>query len=287
MNEESVRRMTATSVPNISEIGFRSLGTTAGQDLVVGLLRTDLWGRLGWLDVKRRYRRTFLGPFWTSISLALYVVSVGIVGAGLWHQDIQEYLPFLVSGMIAWLLVSTIINESCSLLVSGHALLRNVKFEYSILAYALVWRNFIIFLHNLVVYAVIVGALKPGLIGFTALLAIPGVVLVAVNGVWIALLCGMFCLRYRDVTQIVSSIIQISMLITPIFWPPDSLIGSRRLLFVETNPLYHMVDMVRGPLLGKVPGVISYVVVLLITVGGWALTYWMFSYFRKRIAYWS
>jgi ABC-type polysaccharide/polyol phosphate export permease len=97
----------------------------------------------------------------------------------------------------------------------------------------------------------------------------------------------MFCLRYRDVTQIVGSIIQISMLITPIFWPPDSLAGSLRLLFVQTNPLYHMIDLVRGPLLGKVPEVFSYVTVLLITVGGWALTYRVFSHFRKRIAYWS
>jgi ABC-type polysaccharide/polyol phosphate export permease len=279
--------MTTTSVSSTPDTGFRSLATTARQDLVGGLLRTDLWGRLGWLDVKRRYRRTLLGPFWTSISLAVYVVAVGIVGAGLWHQNIREYLPFLVSGMVVWLLVSTIINESCGLLVSGHALFRNVKIEYSILAYALVWRNFIVFFHNLIVYVVIVGVLKPEAIGFTALLAIPGVILVAVNGIWIALLCGMFCLRYRDVTQVVSSTIQISMLITPIFWPPDSLSGSRRLIFVETNPLYHLVDLVRAPLLGEVPGVVSYSVVLLITVGGWALTYWLFKRFRKRIAYWS
>jgi ABC-type polysaccharide/polyol phosphate export permease len=279
--------MTASSVPSISDTGLRSLEATAGEDLVGGLLRSNLWGRLGWLDVKRRYRRTLLGPFWTSISLALYVISVGVVGAGLWHQNIQEYLPFLVSGMVAWVLVSTIINDSCGLLVTGHALFRNVKFEYSILAYALVWRNFIIFFHNLAVYVLIVGVLKPQLIGFTALLAIPGVVLVAVNGIWIALLCGMLCLRYRDVTQIIGSIIQISMLITPIFWPPESLVGLRRLIFVETNPLYHMVDIVRGPLLGQVPERSSYVIVLLITVVGWALTYRVFRHFRKRIAYWS
>jgi ABC-type polysaccharide/polyol phosphate export permease len=279
--------MTASSIPTVPDSVVDSLATAASQDLIGGLWRTDLWGRLGWLDVKRRYRRTLLGPFWTSISLALYVVSVGIVGAGLWHQNIREYLPFLVSGMIAWFLVSTIINESCTLLVSGHALFRNVKFKYSILAYALVWRNFIVFLHNLIVYVFIVGVLKPESIGFTALLAIPGVALIAVNGIWIALLCGLFCLRFRDVTQLVTSIMQISMLITPIFWPPDSLIGSRRLIFVETNPLFHMVDLVRGPLLGDVPGITSYVVVLLITVCGWTLTYRVFSHFRKRIAYWS
>ena len=92
--------------------------------------------------------------------------------------------------------------------------------------------------------------------------------LVALNGVWIALLCGMFCLRFRDVTQLVTSLIQISMLITPIFWPPDSLSGNRRLIFVETNPLYHMVDIVRAPLLGKLPGITSYVVVVVITSAG-------------------
>jgi len=279
--------MTTTSVPSVSDSGPRSLVTTAGQDLIGGLLRTELWGRLGWLDVKRRYRRTMLGPFWTSISLAVYVICVGAVGAGLWHQNVQEYLPFLVSGMIAWLLVSTMINESCTLLVSGHSLFRNVRFEYSILAYALVWRNVIVFAHNFLVYILIVGALQPRLIGFTVLLALPGIVLVALNGVWIALLCGMFCLRFRDVTQIIASILQVAMLITPIFWPPENLSGTRRLLFVETNPLYHMIELVRRPLLGSGPSAVSYLVVLAVTALGWVLTYWMFKRFRKRISYWS
>jgi ABC-type polysaccharide/polyol phosphate export permease len=277
--------MTISSVPGAS--GLRSLALTAGQDLLGGLWKTELWGRLGWLEVKRRYRRTLLGPFWTSISLAMYVVAVGVVGAGLWHQDIREYLPFLISGMVAWLLVSTIISEACSLLVTGHALFRNVTFEYSILAYALVWRNLIVFVHNLAVYVVIVGILHPDLIGWTALLAAPGIILVAINGVWIALLCGMFCLRFRDVTQLIASLLQISMLITPIFWPPETLTGTRRAVFVETNPLFHMVDIVRAPLLGKVPGPISYLVVAVISVGGWYVTYAVFRHFRKRIAYWS
>jgi ABC-type polysaccharide/polyol phosphate export permease len=279
--------MTMISVPKTSSDRLRSLALTAAQDIVGGVWKTDLWGRLGWLDVKRRYRRTMLGPFWTSISLAMYVLGVGLVGAGLWHQDASQYLPFLASGMVAWLLVSTVINESCTLLVSGHALFRNVTFEYSILAYALVWRNLITFLHNLVVWFLIVVVLQPQALGFTTLLAIPGVLLIALNGVWISLLCGMFCLRFRDVTPLVSSILQIGMLITPIFWPPESLEGSRRLVFVETNPLHHMVDIVRSPLLGKPPGVTSYVVVMLITVGGWYLTYIVLRRFRRRIAYWS
>ena len=106
---------------NAQNARLRALTVTAWEDLSRGLAKSELWGRLGWLEVKRRYQRTVLGPFWTSISLALYVISVGIVGAGLWHQEIREYLPFFVSGMVAWFLVSIIVAEACSLLVSSHA----------------------------------------------------------------------------------------------------------------------------------------------------------------------
>jgi ABC-type polysaccharide/polyol phosphate export permease len=279
--------MTISSVPNIPHSGLRVLKSTAWEDLAGGLLKSALWGRMGWLDVKRRYRRTMLGPFWTSISLAVYVLSVGLLGAGLWHQNIHEYLPFLVSGMIVWMLVSTIIGESCALLISGQSLFRNIRFEFSIFAYALVWRNFVVFLHNLVVYVLIAIPLKPELLDWTVLLAVPGISLVVINGVWLALLIGMLCLRFRDVQPLVSTALQISMLITPLFWPPESLSGSGRLVFVEFNPIYHLLEVVRAPLLGKIPAMTSYVAVVLIATGGWLLTYFVFERFRSRITYWS
>jgi ABC-type polysaccharide/polyol phosphate export permease len=86
---------------------------------------------------------------------------------------------------------------------------------------------------------------------------------------------------------LITNIIQISMLITPIFWAPDFLKGGARLLFVDFNPLHHLIDIVRDPLLGRVPPLLSYVVVAVLAAGGWALTYWFFRHFRKRISYWA
>ena len=102
--------MTLTSVEDTSA-GLRSLEETAGGDLLHGFQKRELWGRLGWLDVKRRYRRTTIGPFWNSITLAIYVLAVGTVGAAIWHQNIYDYLPYLVSGMVVWTLVSSIIRQ--------------------------------------------------------------------------------------------------------------------------------------------------------------------------------
>lgn len=267
--------------------GPRLLAETAAEDLLRGLRKRELWGRLGWLDVRRRYRRTTIGPFWTSITLAVYVVTVGTVGAAIWHQNIYDYLPFLVSGMIVWSLVSSIVTESCSLFIAGQSLFRNIRFDYSVLAYALVWRNFLVLLHNFAVYLLIVLLLKPSLLSFTALLALPGLALVLLNGVWVALLFGTICLRFRDVPPLVTSALQISMLITPLFWPADTLTGIKRFVFVDLNPLFHVVDVVRAPLIGRVPDPISYAVLLAMTIVGWWLTYEFFKRFRKRIAYWS
>jgi ABC-type polysaccharide/polyol phosphate export permease len=274
-------------VSGASSASFRPPASSAWADLVIGFTKSELWGRIGWLEVKRRYRRTTLGPFWGALTLAMYVVAVGIVGSGLWHLDVRNYLPYLGSGMIVWTLVSTIILESCTLFVLGHALLRNLRFEYSILAYGLVWRNFVVFLHNFVMYVFLVLVLKPEFISLKALIAIPGLILVLVNGVWIALLIGMVCLRYRDVQQVISTVLQIWMLITPIFWVPNNLSGFHNLIFVQFNPVYHIIEIVRAPLLGRVPTVANYTAVLLITVVGWSVAFRVFQKFRKRISYWS
>ena len=267
----------------------RAAGTSdqAWRDIVGGLLRFKLWGRLGWLDIKRRYQRTLFGPFWSTCTLALYVLAVGTVGAGLFKQDARTYLPYLASGMIVWTMVSTILIESCALFVQGSSLMRNVKFEYSVLAYALVWRNFVLFLHNAIVFLVVAVFLKREVFDKSLLLVLPGILIVLINGVWIALLAGILCLRFRDLQPLMQTIVQISMLVTPVFWTPESLTGTLRLFFAQLNPIYRLIDIVRAPLLGQVPTLASYIGVIAITIGGWLVTYATFKYFRKRIPYWS
>jgi ABC-type polysaccharide/polyol phosphate export permease len=162
-----------------------------------------------------------------------------------------------------------------------------VRFEYSILVYALVWRNFILFLHNLIVYLAVALALQPQLIRYTLLLTLPGLFIVLLNGLWLALVLGMICLRFRDVPPLVQTATQILMLTTPIFWSADNLTGLRRFIFVQLNPVYSLIDVVRAPLLGSAPAEASYAAALAIAAVGWLLTFLMFSHFRKRIAYWS
>lgn len=276
----------AVSVPSIAAFSAKPLSISPLEDVIGGLREWRLWGRLGWLEIKRRYRRTLIGPFWTAVSLLVFVSVMGAVGSGLLSKETQDYLPFLVAGMVVWLLLSAIIQEASTVFINGAGLLRQMRFEYSILAYTLLWRNLIVFFHNLIVYVIIVGVFAPQKFSPVIVLAIPGIIVLLINGAWIALLLGMLTARFRDVQQLVQSIIQISMFVTPLFWPPDSLSGFRRVLFVGLNPLYHLLAIARDPLLGNLPHANSYLAALVITVLGWGLTLACYRRFRRRVSYW-
>ncbi len=273
--------------PGVNDPRLQPLVTTAREDLLRGLTKWHIYGRLGWLDVKRRYRRTVLGPFWGTVSLGMSVAALGTIGVGLWKQAPATYIPFLAAGLIVWVFIQSMVTESCGLFTSNPNLFRQTRLDYSILAYALVWRNVITFLHSVIVYVAAIALFAPHNFGTRVLLLLPGLALAVINGVWIALLLGLACLRYRDLQPLVANIVQIAIFVTPIFWPPSVLQASSRVVFVTFNPLYHIIEVMRVPLMNGVPARSTYVAVLTITAVGWAVTYPVFRRFRRRIAYWS
>ena len=253
-------------------------------DVVAGIRANHIWGRLGWRETKRRYRRTVIGPFWSTLSLAIFVVALGLVWSNLWHQNPKTYLPFLTAGMLSWVLFSTICTEGCTGIVGYEALIKQLRISFTLLACAVVWRNLIVFIHNISIYALvcIYAGLAPT---WATLLVIPGLLLLSLNGCWIAIFLGALCARYRDIQQLVTSLLQIALFLTPIFWSADQLHGHTAVL-AEYNPLYHLVAVVRDPLLGIAPQPLHWVVAVLITIFGWLLTIQMMRKFRHRIVYW-
>ena len=262
----------------------RSLGRAARKDIIDGFLMWKLWGRLGWSETKRRYRRTLLGPFWVSASLAIFATVLAFVWASLWKQGVREYLPFLVSGLLPWTMIAGCIGESCTTFLNGEGLIKSRQFAYTTLLYVVIARNVIVFLHNLVVYVAIALFAGVAITGWTLLL-LPGLLLVIANLAWLSLLITILCLRFRDFAQIVTSLIQISMFVTPVFWSPTR-IASDLAWLVDANLLYHMIDVIRAPLLGHAPSAFSYLVCAGSAVFGWLAAVWLYSRKRHRIAYW-
>jgi ABC-2 type transport system permease protein/lipopolysaccharide transport system permease protein len=107
---------------------------------------------------------------------------------------------------------------------------------------------------------------------------------VVVNGFFASLTIGMVSARFRDIPQVINSVVQILFFLTPVFWKPESLKGHAYV--TEYNPFFHLLEVVRAPLLGGFPAAENYVAALLITLANVGVSIYLFTRFRGRIAYW-
>jgi lipopolysaccharide transport system permease protein len=57
-------------------------------------------------------------------------------------------------------------------------------------------------------------------------------------------------------------------------------------IFVQLNLLFHYIEIVRAPLLGRVPAAETWYVVIGTAIVGWAIVFYLYSCFRRRIPYW-
>jgi ABC-type polysaccharide/polyol phosphate export permease len=253
-------------------------------DFVEGARLWSMWWRQSSNEVRRRYKRTLLGPAWVTVSLLIFAIVLSFVWAGLFKMQVTEFLPFLLSGLLAWTLVSSCIGEACMVFVAGEALMKARQFPYTSLLYGAVARNAVIFGHNLIGYF-LAAAFCGVPFGWKTLLVVPGLILVLMNCIWMEMVVAVFCLRFRDFQQLVASLLQIGAFVTPVFWNANQLTGKRAII-VHANPIHHMVDIVRQPLLGQAPALESYAMCAVTALVGWAFAYWLFASKRHRLAYW-
>ena len=261
----------------------RSRLSVAVADLAGGIRLWELWSTLGWHDIRQRYRRSIVGPFWLTLSMGVMVAGLAYLYAGMFGQNVEGYLPYVATGMIVFSLISTIATEGSSVFISSASLILQLRAPLSIYIYQMLWRNLLIFAHNISIYVIVLLFVKVD-IGWNILLAFVGLFLVLLNGVWVGVTLGGLSARFRDVPPIVGSIMQVAFFLTPIFWTPGAL--PRRELFVHLNPFYYLVEVVRMPLLGKTPPLSIWLAVIGMNCVGALIALTFYSRYRSRIAYW-
>ncbi len=282
----------------------------AWEDITEGVKQRELWGHLGWQDIKQRYRRSVIGPLWITLSMAITAAGLGLLYSQLFGVPISSYLPYLTVGFIVWNFMLGCLTEGTDTFIRNEGLIKHLPAPLTVYALRTVWRLTLMFAHNMLVYFVVVavfwstltspgytitagGTPQPG-IGWSILLAVPAFALLAVNGGWVAILFGIISTRYRDIPPVIQSLTQLLFFMTPIVWSTDLLTAKLsdgdgpgwRMLVAELNPLYHYVQILRAPLIGNEQSWHHWVVVGAFTVVGWGLALLAMRNYRARISYW-
>lgn len=253
-------------------------------DLIRGAILWRVWGMLGITSIKQRYRRSSIGQFWLTLSLTITIAALGLVYSYIFRQETATYVPYLAAGFVCWTLMSGLITESTQAFVGSEGLIRQVPLPMSIHIYRLLWTHIIVLAHNIaVVPLVFVVCGYP--FYWVNFLVIPGLVILLLNCLWMSLAISILSTRFRDLSQLIASLMQITFFVTPIMWRFEQVAEPMRSI-LQLNPLAALLVIVRDPMLGELPRSSMYALSIGTLVVGTAITLHLFARFRSRIAYW-
>jgi lipopolysaccharide transport system permease protein len=252
-------------------------------DLALGFRRWRLPVALAQLDIRNRYRGSVLGPMWLTLSTAVTFIALGLLYATLFKMDLQDYLPFLVVSLILWNVLSQLVGDACTSLTSAEGIIRQLPLPFTVHALRCMMRNAVIAAHNLplIVVVFVIFGINPGA---SVLLAVPGMALFMLNGFAVVMFLGMLCARFRDIGPIVGTVTQLAFFVSPVIWKPELL--QHRQVWLVLNPVYDLMEVVRGPLLGQPPGLLVWAAAVGITAVVCGVSFAFFVRFRGRIAFW-
>lgn len=273
-------------LPRSSKISGQVIWQPAFSDIIQGLKGWRIWTMLASQDIRLRYRRSTLGPLWLTLSMAITIYSMGFLYSHLFHANLDNYFPYITAAMLTWSLISTVVTDLVEAFSSSESLIKQVKLPYTLYIHRIVWRSILIFFHNvIVIIPILIIFHDSAKVNMATFLLIPGLLLLYLNAFFYGVIFAMLGARFRDISPIIKSLIQVIFFMTPVMWLPSVLPEKYHFIFIF-NPFYAFLNLIASPLIGQVPTVDSVNYVLLITLLGMAIMLFVFPRFRARIIYW-
>jgi ABC-type polysaccharide/polyol phosphate export permease len=252
-------------------------------DLVDGARLAPLWWRVGIDQIASRFRRTLLGPIWMVGSLLATSFALGYVFSGLFGTDYRTTFSFLITGVLSWYLLGGSSNEAAAAFTGSASLMQVQKLPLSFYVYLHMQRQFLNFVPQLLAFFLATALLRLGRI--PTWIFVPGFILDMMVLFFVSFIIGIAATRFRDIGHMVGVIMQLLFFMTPIFWKPEQLPAAKRFV-VEFNPFWHLMELLRQPLLGAYPATEHWVWASGILVVTASITVITLTYCRKRVVFW-
>jgi len=205
------------------------------------------------------------------------------VYSAIFGGNLIGHVGYIGIGIIVWSAINAMILEGCQVFVRNRTLITTTNINVDVYVGRTVLRVFITFVHHLIIYFFgIILRILP--LGWTGLLSLLGIALLFANGFWVVTVLAFICARFRDVQLIVRNLLQLAFFVTPVFWDYHRVAADRRFIF-DFNILFHFQQIVRDPLLGHIPSIQSYLIVLAVTGVGSALAFLLRRRMQPRLAF--
>ncbi len=201
-------------------------------------------------ELKTMYAQTYFGILWTVIRPLVTLMIFTIIFKFFLHVATQTpYYLFAFTGMIAWNLFSNITNNASTAIVQKQNLIRKMYFPKLILPLS---KIIIACVEAGISFMILLLLMAYERVGFSVnLFTLPLFILLNILcGYAVAIWMNALSIRFRDLNQILPTIIGIGVWVTPVFFP-TTIIPAGYEAFVYANPMAGIIKGYRFALLGE------------------------------------
>lgn len=208
-------------------------------------------------DFKTKYAGSYLGIVWAFIQPIVTILVYWFVFGSIFQNGTDRGAPYvlwLVTGLVPWFFLQEGLVSGTNTFIEYNYLVKKVVFKISILPMVKVLSAF--FIHVFFLGFVLLLYLAHGMT--------PDLYYLQVIYYSFCIFCFVLAVSYltssivvffRDLTQIISIVLQVGIWMTPIMWAfPDLNIGEHSLIasILKLNPMYYIVNGYRTTLIDKI-----------------------------------
>ena len=235
-------------------------------------------------DIRGKYKGSFLGVLWSFVNPLLQVLVYAIVFPYIMKVQTDNYLIFLICGIIPWTWFITSISGGTNCIRLNANLIQKVYFPREILPISIVTSGMVNFLISCLIILIFV--LLGGLGISWHLVFLPLIILIQ----YIITLAFLFLLSavnvyIKDVEYLVVFILNMAFYATPVLYSSEVFAGSNLAWIFKINPMAHLINAYRDIFyVHQIPQLGSLAILLVAGLVLLVLCYLAFDKLEKRFA---
>jgi ABC-2 type transport system permease protein/lipopolysaccharide transport system permease protein len=210
-------------------------------------------------DLKVKYRRSFLGFFWSLLNPLLQMAVITVVFSLIFKFTMKLYALYVLSGLVPWSFWATSVDGCCMSIVSAESMLKRQYFPKLVFPISVIMQNLVTFVLSLAVLLLVLAPVT-GYVPSAALLVLPLSFLCLVGvSLGVGMVAAVATVYFRDLQHLISVALNALFYLTPIIYPLETAGGEgpiphRYRYFFKLNPMYSIIEMFHRPIYeGRLP----------------------------------
>ena len=234
-------------------------------------------------DIRGKYKGSFLGVLWSFVNPLLSVIIYAIVFHYIMRFQIENYLIYLIAGIIPWTFFTTSITSGMNSIIFNADIIKKVYFPRIILPISSVTSALVNFLISCII--IVIFALISGVgVGYS-LLFLPIIALIQyILTLGIVFILSAVEIYVRDIEHIINFFVGMLFYVTPILYTSDY-VPKEFSFILKLNPLSYLIEAYHSIFYYKeIPSFTDLGIVFFLSIFIFILGYMIFSKLQKGFA---